>query len=276
MDASPRQDAARLAALAPEAHALRPAAAPSGPLSLDLRGLPPGLAMSRVERVGAWLGPSLTLADAARLEVTTGVIPPAAVAAALASSCEAIRHGGLRIAVVRGEDVLPRLEELGLAGVESSHLGRLPVAAYATAPRSVLLEAHESGAAAIVGRSLTADRSDSATTVTVLFEAGFKAGVAVRFDGPAAELIGRLESLPLDGCRLVAAEAVGMVACRVEADRHTDLVRACRRLDLVTPDAAGPIENLIVGRFEERRVTAPAGLLEFGVEVRPAAEWLDR
>jgi len=281
---APLRDAARLAAEAPEGGVLAPRDAPDGPAWLDLRGLPPELALARARRVGEAFGPSLLLGGSTGLFIAAGAIPPAAVAAALAAGTGASPGDTLRLAAVRGDDVLPRLEEFSLAGydllrsVPASLSGQAPVAAYADAPDAVIREAAESGAAVVVARGLDPRAAGMAqsgeplheppeTLIAIEFETGYRVTLAV----DSADCLADARSLRLAGCSIATDAAV----LRVEAARRSDLVEACRRFDLIVTGVAGPIEQRIVPTVVEHAVSLPSDLIEFGYQTRALAEWID-
>jgi hypothetical protein len=290
---TPIADAALLAAGADPPGAISPRELELGPAWLDLRGDQLLVASNRARLVGSSLAACLSLQSDSQLFVTAKPERPESIAKRIASSFSASVSGAL-IAVLRGEDVSSRLEELMAAGVELRDKQppyksllvetRALVSAVVAAPPSVLREAIEAGAKVVV--SSTADRGTIEAAIGGATEAGGPRQVTLqfhnRYEVTAAlhdprqiddlkSLIG--EHLP-KGVSCELRDSQGVKLLDLSASEPKAFTLACNRCDLLLDGLPTRLTSMSRRVYDEWTIDVPAEYFEFGYDLRTAEEWL--
>lgn len=126
---------------------------------LDLAGATPELVQRVLRTVALQLGPKIFVQGALRLIITSGELSPRAAAQHLAQTLDQDSLSALPIAVVHGEDLTDRIEELTHAGHELRDLEtgvRLvdepapPTTCWTPAPAQPIVDAIQAGARIVV------------------------------------------------------------------------------------------------------------------------------
>jgi hypothetical protein len=290
----PIADAALLAAGAFPDGAISPKDLELGPAWLDLRGVELRVAVNRVRLVGSQLSACLSLQSDSQLFVT--VEPESAEAFALEIPMSFIAsEPSTPIAVIRGEDVSARLEELMAAGVDirdsqpphKSLLveSRTLVSAVVSAPPSVLRDAVEAGAKVVVSRSTDRRTIEDALAgtpdaegprkLTLRFHNRYEVTAAVDDPRPIDELKSLIDDhLPKEvlselrddrGAKLLSLSATDTKAFKV----------ASLLCDLLLEGLPASLDRMSRCVYDEWIVSVPAEHFEFGYDLRPASEWLE-
>lgn len=279
-------DAARLAAQAPAGGVLEPTDDTIERACLDLRDDRPEVARSKLAAVAAAFAPRLHLQAGLKLLIATGELSPDEAARRVATALLAVGEGtASRIAVVRGEDVLGRLEELIQSDCvyRQSSLSlvqeRRPVAVAWVAPPQELIErAFDQGAGVVISHggefaSRASDRANSEVHVRLV------EGYRLSFHLPSRDLAAAaLEAIPESlSDRVEIALQESTAAARLVATSRSlqPLAEAATRLELAVPagSIARPLARLIARVEAHDTVEAPASLFEFATDIRPADEW---
>ena len=291
-------DAARLAASLPLGVAASPRDVELGPAWLDLRGQPADVALARCDGVGVALRACLSLQEAAVLFVTTGRLSPEAVASRLAVAALADGSSVVRIATLRGEDVSDRLEEFLVAGADLSDPddpkrtvvteSRPLLSAIAVTPPSELSSAVESGASIVVSRSADRqtieqvvnprriDQDDDLVAVELQFAAGWEVTAAASGPLPSDEPAQRITSILPAGVRSSISPCSDGAWIHLSAARRDEIDDACRRCELLLDGLGSRLIDQVRPTSDGWTARVPAHLLEFGHDLRPASEWIDR
>lgn len=291
-------DAALLAAQAPPGGVLDPKDESAPAAYLDLRDDRSGVALSKLAAVGAAFGPSLYVQERLRLVVASGELPPQAAAAALARELPDPPSGaGPMIAVVRGEDLLGRLEELMLAGCA---LGdpplrdepRSPRAAWAPAGAQAIAAALAAGARVVVSRFATPEDAAQAIAadesgepideppncpVRLEFAEGYRLLATFPNEVEIARLQASLSPEVIAACECSFERNHEGVRLNITSQEVERVREAARRMELAAPvgTVRRPLVESIETLIEQRVCTAPSRLVEFGHDLRPAGEWVD-
>lgn len=284
-------DAARLAALAPPGGILPPMDESTELAYLDLRDDLHAVAASKAQAVAAAFGPSLYLRATLRLVIATGELSPTKVARSFAGVAAPDPQASAgRIAVVRGEDVLDRLEELMLAGCDLGVTDKPPVAAWAPTPARILREAVATGASVVVSRFAMPDEVSTAVEaesggepiglpasrpVGLVFPNGFGLRVDVDPNSGLSEAISDLPDTIRELGDIELAEHAQFTRLDVRAADLSRLLELAQRLELAAPSGMfhKPLIEAIVPSHQKSTASVPTELLEFGVDVRPAGDW---
>lgn len=283
----PIADAARLAAQAPAGGVLEPRDDSIERAYLDLRNDPPAVARGKLATVAAAFAPRLHLQAGLKLLIAAGELNPEEAARVLAEKLHATGgEGSPAIAVVRGEDVLGRLEELIQADCVYQPSGRSlveerrPVAsAWAPPPSSVLEEAFEQNARVVIGRCGEFDKPP-ADSETLEVQARLVEGYRLSFHLPSAdvgaEALALVEGRLNDMVEAKLQESTHVARIVAASSQRGPLVEAAGRLELAMPAGtlARPLASLIVRLDVHERTLAPASLFDFAIDQRPANEWL--
>lgn len=292
---TPIADAAMLAAGAGLRATISPKDLELGPAWLDLRGVRHGVALGRASSVVVALGTCLSLQSDSQLFVTAEpeeVMPIA--------QCASLPFVGLGlpntlIAVIRGEDVSSRLEELMAAGVDirdnqpphKSLLveSRTLVSAIVSAPPSVLRDAIEAGARVVISRS--AERGTIEDAVAGMPDAEAPLKLTLRFHNrhevtaafddsrPIEELKSLIDERLPKGVFCEMRDAQGVKLLDLSASKSKAFALACKRCDLLLDGLPTRLESISRRVYDEWTVDVPAEHFEFGFDLRPASEWLE-
>lgn len=287
MDLDSIPDAAKLAARAPAGGVLPPTDDGLDVALLDLWADRPEVARNKLVAVARAFGPRLQIQDGFQLLVHSGSLAPSYAAAILAEAAFADAPGPL-IAVLRGEDVVEQLETFIAAGCQfEHHLGAWPITAekrtiaraWAAAPRSVWESLQEDAARVIISRHADeatlgggAEKPGDHGLISVELIEGYELHTTTRHAG-------MLEGLPSE---LTAAMTsftdpkTGAVQVTLAAERYDRLRELASRFELAAGTGAfdRPLADQITPRFSGAWIRPPRGLLEFGVEARPARDWV--
>lgn len=281
-------DAAQLAATAPPGGVLPPADETAELTYLDLRADCPSVAASKARAVATAFGPSLYLRASLRLVVACGELRPSTVAGWFAPSNQPANEG--QIAVVHGEDLIERLEELMLAGCELGAMEPPPVAAWAPASVPCLHDAVATGASVIVSRfaapahvAEAVDVEASARTPvipeTTPIDLVYVDHYECVVEGPSLAgleaALGRIPEALKATCTTTMAEHGESIRLSATAKSYTELSEFAKRLELLSP--AGmlqrPTVESITPRYRREETEIPTRLVEHAVEARSANEW---
>lgn len=288
-------DAALLAAAVGPGEALSPREHDPGVCWLDLRGCRPATALPKVGSVVDALHACLELQQEAALFVTVDAGSPDAFAAQASSSLRANEAANRPVAVLRGEDVLSRLEEFFVAGHPLPNLSDpsrgvrdlpgAPIAALAEPPPAVLREAIDQGAGVIVTRTATHALIERALTgpaeyddeapIAFRFPAGETLKAVVDDPRPTESLRGLLaDHLPASVTWTIDAVNESRVLT-IESDSADAMKRAQRVATLLLRHPRTPLRDAVVTRYDEVRSTVPRDAIEFGWDFRSPSEWLE-
>lgn len=297
---TPLADAAMLAAGAPEGGVLDPTDESVEAAYLDLREDSQDVALYKIRQVGVALGPRLYLQERLRLVIACGELPVHLPAAALADKFPVPPEGGgPMIAVVHGEDLYTRLEELMVSGCEfrsaSSGLPlredeRWPHTAWAPAGPAVVAKALVAGARVVIARFVTPESVSAALAaadnglpvveqptgdVLLKFSNGVELKVVLPLEMNADWFENRVPEDVRARCSLEQTTDARLLTI-VSAQDDWSLFDIARRITLAAPAGTlrHPLYDQAVWKFEESRFAVPAELLEFGYDLRPASEWL--
>lgn len=279
----PLADAALLAAGANPYGAISPKELELGPAWLDLHGAVNTVALSRARWVTQALGPCLGLQEGALLFVTADPYSIGAVVISIAAQLKSDGAADLLIGVLKGEDVLHRLEDFFPASPELRAERREPVRATAVAPPAALRGAIEAGAKIVIGQSVGAGAIEAAVgtgptanelgEVRLQFVRGYEAIVYFEDNRPI-EFLGELlaSKLPEGSAANLSEAAEGKILHLVAQDRSAFRI-ACRRSNLLLDGLPTRIGDLSRHVYEEWTIEAPADQLMFGYDLLPAGEW---
>ncbi len=297
---TPLADAALLAAGASAGGVLDPTDESVDAAYLDLREDSQDVALYKIRQVGVAFGPRLYLQERLRLVIACGELPPHLPAAALAEKFSVHPEGGgPMIATVHGENLWDRLEELMVAGCEfrnaSSglplHEDEWPHTAWAPAGPAVVAKAFVAGARVVIARFVTPDAVSAALSaaemglpvaeqptgdVLLKFSTGVELRVVLPLEVNADWFENRLPEDVRARCTLEQTTDARLLTI-VSAEDDWSLFEIARRITLAAPAGTlrHPLYDQVVWKFEESRFAIPAELLEFGYDLRPAAEWLE-
>lgn len=280
---TPLADAAMLAAGADPYGAISPKELELGRAWLDLRGVVHTVALARASWVAQALGPCLGLQEGALLFVTADPYSISAVVISIAAQLKSDGAADLLIAVLKGEEVLHRLEDFFPASPELRAERREPVRATAVAPAGALRAAIETGARVVICQSAGAEAIKSAVGTDKVAD---KSGeVRLRFvsrceatvyfeDNRPIELLEELltSKLPEGSAAKLSEAAEGKLLHLVAQDRSTFRI-ACRRSNLLLDGLPTRINDLSRHVYEEWTIEVPADQLMFGYDLLPASEW---
>ncbi|MEO0531640.1 MAG: hypothetical protein AAF266_13855 [Planctomycetota bacterium] len=288
-------DAAQLAAKAPPSGVLPPTKESTEAAFLDLRADRVAVASSKARAVAAAFGPSLYLQASLRLVIASGELSPSTVAGWFAAASP--QSDGGQIAVVRGEDVIDRLEEITLAGCDLGDMNPPPVAAWAPVTASVLSEAVSTGATVVISRFASPERISDAINAesvgelatqptSIRLNLAYVDSYACVLEAATREILASaLEAVPEvvsaqceSRLHLIESKDSSLLSARLEVASNDfgALREFVQRVELALP--AGtlrvPAAESISARYRQRTTDGvPFELLEYGVDVRPTKEW---
>jgi hypothetical protein len=289
----PLADAALLAAGAGYRAAISPKKLELGPAWLDLRGAESLVAFNRLGLVSSSLSACLSLQSDSQLFVT--VEPEIADVLSLVIAEAFIAHSrSTCIALIRGEDVSSRLEELMAAGVDirdnhPPHKSllvetRTLVSAVVSAPPSVLRDAAEAGAKVVVSRSADRGTTEAAVAgtleeqgqrkLTLRFHNRYEVTAAFNDPRPIDELKSRIDEHLPKGVLCEMRDAHGVKLLDLTAIKSKAFKLACNRCDLLLEGLPTQLDRISRRICDEWTVDVPAEHFEFGYDLRSALEWL--
>ncbi len=291
----PIADAAMLAAGAGRRTAISPKELELGPAWLDLRGVRPGAALGRASSVVVALGTCLSLQSDSQLFITAEAEQVTPVAQCASLPFVGLGSPNTLIAVLRGEDVSARLEELMAAGVEirdnePPHKSllvetRTLVSAVVPAPPSVLREAVEAGAKVLVSHSSDRRTIEAAVTgapdsegpskLTLRFHNRCEVTAAFQDRRPIDELKSLIDQYLPKGVLCEMRDAQGVKLLDLSAAEPKAFALACNRCDLLLDGLPTRLASMSRRVYDEWTVDVPPEHFEFGYDLRSAAEWLD-
>ncbi|QDT67538.1 hypothetical protein MalM25_04380 [Planctomycetes bacterium MalM25] len=281
------EDAARLAAQAPPGGVLEPTDDSVERAYLDLRDDRPDVARSKLATVAAVFAPRLHLQAGLKLLIASGELSPDEAASHFAPALLAAGdRAASKIAVVRGEDVLGRLEELIQSGCVYRQSGRSlveerrpVVSAWAAAPSEALEEAFERGASVVVSHCAEY-ASNPLERESIDVQVRLVEGYRLSFHLPSPEVgaaaLERLSGSLSDRVTVALQESTHVARIVASAAQRDPLTEAAARLELALPTGsiARPFRQLITRSDALDRVEAPASLFDYTTDLRPADEWV--
>ena len=290
-----------------EADTLALSAAPPDPTDdtptlvwLDLVECRKAVAISSLQTVVRLIAPQLFLHDQTKLVVATGELDLDQAALIAAEAIEHSARTGIQLAVVRGEDITPRLEELAIRGAdlrdEQSGLGlidesKAPHLVLAPANAATLKDALQESSI-VISRAATRDaveqaigKSDdgdgSIQSVRAWMPSGFglQANFVMREGRKPEEATAAIKRMSLSShIELRTSAHDDSLMLHMACDELASLVEAARRAELAI-SALGvrlpmPLKSWIEPRYTLRQSRIPAELLEYRFDRRSASDWL--